>query len=283
MIHVGLSLMPTEDFRAATVPLFADSVVDAIEWGPDVRYATGQPEWFTGLLDFYADSGRLYGHGVHYSTLTAAELLHHDDWLRVASDATKTRAHQHFSEHFGFMLAGAFDRGAPMPMPRTEATTAVGQRRLKALQDAVGCPVGLENLALAFSRRDALQQGEFMEALLDPIDGFLLLDLHNLWCQCVNFEIPPSDLLRSFPLERVRELHLSGGSWTDLPGGGRFRRDTHDDALPEELFPILEEALAICPNLELVIVERMGGTIASPEAQVGLARDYRRVRDIVHG
>ena len=273
--------MPTDDFRAATVPLFADSLVDVVEGGPDVRYACGQPPWFTSLLDVYSEAGRLYAHGVHYSTLTAEDLPHHEQWLQVARDAARERSPCHFSEHFGFMVAGAFDRGAPMPMPMTEEVGAIGLRRLRALRDAVGVPVGLENLAFAFSRRDALNQGEFLDALLDPVDGFVLLDLHNLWCQAVNFDIAPSALLDSYPLERVTELHLSGGSWTDLPQGGRFRRDTHDDALPEALFPILEEALSRCPRVALVIVERMGGTLPDHDAQRRLSADYRRVREVV--
>ena len=168
-----------------------------------------------------------------------------------------------------------------MPLPASPAVTEVGRLRLRALREAVRCPIGLENLALAFSRSDALAHGQMLDEMLDGDSDFVLLDLHNLWCQAVNFEIDPGDLLGTFPLDRVRELHLSGGSWTVLPDGGRFRRDTHDDALPEALFPLLEAAMTRCPNLELVVLERMGGTIAGREDQLQLARDFQRVRRLV--
>jgi len=179
-VLVGLSLMPTDDFRRAALPLFSAGLVDAVEWSVDVRYAEGMPVWFSGLLDFYSQQGRLYAHGVHYSTLTAGTRPHHAEWLQVAADATQARTFQHFSEHYGFMVAGGFRRGAPMPLPNSPTVLRLGRERLAALKDATGLPVGLENLALAFSRRDALAHGAFLEALLEPSGGFVLLDLHNL-------------------------------------------------------------------------------------------------------
>jgi hypothetical protein len=48
----------------------------------------------------------------------------------------------------------------------------------------------LENLALSFSVDDVKHQGEFLEKLVEPVNGFLILDLHNLYCQSHNFDIP---------------------------------------------------------------------------------------------
>lgn len=48
--------------------------------------------------------------------------------------------------------------------------------------------IGLENLALAFTASDVRDQGQFLDDLLAPFDGFLVLDLHNLYCQLVNFD-----------------------------------------------------------------------------------------------
>lgn len=275
--------MPTDDFRRAALPLFAEGVVDALEWSVDVRYPGGIPSWYAGLLDHYASVGRLYAHGVHYSTLTATWLPHHERWLGIAADATRTRAYKGFSEHFGFMVGGDFDRGAPLPLPFVPQVVALGVDRMRRLADAVGVPVGLENMALALSGRDVEQHGDFLEALLDPVDGFLLLDLHNLWCQAHNFGFDPVALLERYPLQRVRELHLSGGSWTSLADGSAFRRDTHDGAVPDEVFALLEAALPRLPALELVVLERMGGTIGGVAEEAGLRNDFARIREVVGG
>ncbi len=76
----------------------------------------------------------------------------------------------------------------------------------------------------------------------------------------MNFDLDPVGLLERWPLDLVRQIHVAGGSWSDLPGG-RFRRDTHDDAVPEEVWALLPEAVARCDALEVVVLERLRGTV----------------------
>src|SRR6185295_16788074 len=172
--------------------------------------------------------------------------------------------------------------GAPMPVPFCDGALEIGRERLRALRERARVPIGLENLALAFSRTDVESQGAFVDSLLADADSFVVLDLHNLWCQSVNFGIAAGDLLRSWPLSRVRELHLSGGRWSALRSDVKpFRRDTHDSAIPAEVLALLPIALASCPNAEVVIVERLGETLASREDEASFAEDVRRVREAV--
>lgn len=280
--RVGLSLMPTEDFRRAAVPLFAEGSVEAVEWGPDVRYAGGIPDWFVPLLDHYADHGALYAHGVHYSLLSVESHGHHARWLEVMGDALAERRYRHVTEHFGFMVAPGFDRGAPLPLPYLPEVVALGRGRLARLAQVAGVPVGLENLATALSPEDVVHQAAMLVDVLDVVDGFLLLDVHNLWCQAVNWGHDPIRLLESYPLDRVREIHVSGGSWTEEQDW-RWRRDTHDHDVPEPVFDLLGEALGRCPGVEVVIFERMGGTIRDAAEEAGMRVDFRRILEAVHG
>ena len=191
--------------------------------------------------------------------------------------------YRHLTEHFGFMSAGNFHQGAPLSVPLTETTLRIGRDRLARLAQIANKPVGLENLAFAFGRQDVRDQGRFLAALLRPVDGFLLLDLHNIYCQACNFGQSAEELIGAYPLERVRELHVSGGSWTESsaePQRGLVRRDTHDEAVPEDVFRLVPYALANCPNVEAVILERLGGTIESEDDAV-LRADFRRLRNIV--
>jgi uncharacterized protein (UPF0276 family) len=122
--------------------------------------------------------------------------------------------------------------------------------------------------------------------LLEPINGFLLLDLHNLYCQAQNFAVEPEQLALGMPLERVREIHVSGGSWSAVhtPDGPRpFRRDTHDGAIPEEVFALLAFVIPRCPRLEVVLMERLGNTLTTPQAVAQYRADYERSRSIVSG
>jgi uncharacterized protein (UPF0276 family) len=264
--------MLEDDFREALVPLLEAGVVDALEWSFDTAWEA--PDWAAALLDHFAAADRLYGHGVHFSALSARWEARQDEWLARFEGEMARRRYVHVSEHFGFMTARGFRRGAPMPVPHTDRAVAIGRERIARIAELAKVRVGLENLALAMGPRDVEDHGAFLDALTAP-DGFVLLDLHNLYCQSANFGVAMDDLLARYPLARVREIHVSGGSWSH----GGFRRDTHDDDVPREVLAFLPRALARCPNVEVVVLERLGGTIHDPDR---LRAEFGAVREIVH-
>jgi len=291
-----ISLMLEPDFRAAILPLLEAGQVDALEWSFDIGWGWDQlPPGIDELIDFFSDNQRLLGHGVTFSPLSGQWKNRQDQWLENLREEVARRNYNHVTEHFGFMTAGDFHQSAPLPVPRDQRTITLGQQRMEMLAQAAGVPVGLENLAFAFGPRDVAEQGGFLEELLRPVDGFLLLDLHNLYCQSHNFNIAGPSLMESYPLDRVRELHVSGGSWSDStlePEAGPIRRDTHDDAVPQDVFILLEHALKACPNIQYVTMERLGQTItedasdepSDEQADTSAERfraDYRRMRSIV--
>ncbi len=273
------------DLRIAQLPLFAEGVVDAVEVVLDQAVEGSLPAWLGALCDHYAAAGALYGHGVHFSLLSAEESAHQRRLLRGFSRELSARPYRHVSEHFGFMTLPGFRRGAPLPVPFTTSALALGRERLARIAEACGVPVGLENLALAMSRDEARRHGDFLDALLDGTDQFLLLDLHNLHCQAMSFSIDPIDLLDSMPLERVREIHVSGGTTyrPTVDPSRPFRRDTHDHDVPEQVFELMAPALDRCPSLEVVFLERLGGTFADEASMERYRADFHRLRGIVAG
>jgi len=104
--------------------------------------------------------------------------------------------------------------GAPLPVPYTSSAVKVAQCRLKQMKLASKVHVGLENLAFAFNITDVINQGKFIKEILEEVDGVLLLDLHNLYCQIENFNLNTNEILNTYPLQRVRAIHISGGSWS---------------------------------------------------------------------
>jgi uncharacterized protein (UPF0276 family) len=284
---VGLSLMLEDDFVRAALPLFESGEVDILEWSFDVGWSLpALPPWAEELLDHYSRQGRLLGHGVTFSALSGQWTPRQAAWLARLKAELQARQYVHVSEHFGFMTAGNFHKSAPLPVPVTQASLRLGQSRLQMLRDLGIEHVGLENLAFAFGRQDVADQGRFLAELLRPVNGFLLLDLHNLYCQSCNFGITIEALMDSYPTKRVRELHISGGSWSSVSSshgraGERVRRDTHDGPVPEEVFAAIPQALARCPGAKAVIFERLGGTISSPRDEGQFQDDFRRLRDVV--
>ena len=282
MVQVGLSLMLEDDYRRASEPLFANDEVEVVEWTFDMGWGRTLPDWVTNVLAEFSDAGNLFGHGVSYSPLDASSTARQDHWLFQLREEVAQRNYRHVSEHFGFAGGGNFHMSAPLPVPLTPDSVKVGQTRLENLARVAKVPVGLENLAFAFGLEDVQIQARFLDEILDPVDGFLLLDLHNIYCQVCNFEIPASKLLDSYPLERVKEIHVSGGTWSNVEVSETpVRRDTHDEAVPEEVFEILAETIPRCPNLELVFFERMGNTI-SEDDETTFCTDFRRIKGIAH-
>jgi len=278
--QVGLSLMPEADFLAASAPLFAAGEVEVLEWSFDMGWGgVALPDAGSQLLREYSQRDRLLGHGVSYSLLSADWDSTH--WLDCVAAECAEYNYRHISEHFGWMAAGRFQQSAPLPMPLLPATLAVGIERLQQLAEVVKVPVGLENLAFAFGLRDVLEQGIFIDRLLTAVDGFLLLDLHNLYCQIHNFDRSAPEILAQYPLDRVRELHISGGSWS-RSGASKIRRDTHDHAVPEAVFELLAIVWPLFPQLEFVIFERIGNTLTETSAQEQFRRDYHRMVEIIH-
>lgn len=280
---VGLSLMPDAHFFEAAQPLFAEGAVEVLEWSFDMGWQGATlPNWVHQLIDFFSQRDRLLGHGVTYSLLSAAESDRQTQWLSHLNQDCRQYRYHHISEHFGWMSAGAFYQSAPLPMPFTPKLLKLGRDRLQQLADQTTARVGLENLAFAFGQQDVEVQGAFIDQLLEPVNGFLLLDLHNLYCQMHNFQQSAADLLARYPLHRVRELHVSGGSWsqnsyTDRP----IRRDTHNDAVPEEVFELLAIALRRCPSVKAVIFEQLGPSLQSEEAIAQFRQDFNRIQHIV--
>jgi len=283
-IHTGIACNLDSNIITAALPLLEHEHVEAIEWSFDALFNWSEvPAWFRDLLQVFADAGRLTGHGIFFSIFSARWSAKQDLWLEQLRQLNRELPFDHVSEHFGFMSGRDFHQGAPLSVPLTASTLAIGQDRLLRIQDACQCPIGLENLAFAFSLEDVRQHGAFLEQLLEPVNGFIILDLHNLYCQMKNFDLGLEELIHSYPLHRVREIHISGGSWepsTCLPKRN-IRRDTHDDAVPQEVFEMLAQTIVLCPSLKFIFLEQLGAGLLAVSQQEQFRSDYLRICEIV--
>lgn len=269
----------------ACLPLFQEERVDAIEWSFDALFQVKQiPEWFEELLHTYSSANRLTGHGVFFSLFSGKWLPEQQHWLDTLRKTRQRFPLEQVTEHFGFMTGSNFHDGAPLAIPYSPATLRIGQDRLKRIQHAAQCPVGLENLAFAYSVEEVRRHGDFLAELIEPINGFIILDLHNVYCQLENFQLSAGDMLQLFPLERVREIHISGGSWESVTvePGRRVRRDTHDDSVPREVFDLLRAALDVCPHCRYVVLEQLGTGLLTPESREQFYTDFIRMEEIVN-
>lgn len=274
--------MPESGFADAAIGLIEAGEVDALEWSFDMGWGpSGIPPWLAELLAHHSAAGTLFGHGVSWSLLSGAWTPRHGGWLERLRREVDERQYVHLSEHIGFMGGGPFVTGPPLPVPVTDDAVVLGRARLDLLGEAAGVPVGVENLATALGPADVADQGGFVQALLDGTDRFLLLDLHNLWCQAVNMGVDPVELLGSYPLDRVAEIHISGGSWSQPPSGERrLRRDTHDHGVPDEVFALLAMALERC-DPRVVVLEQLGSALTTVDQHQRYRDDFRHMKQVM--
>jgi uncharacterized protein (UPF0276 family) len=284
MIHSALACNLDTNVLRAALPLLQKGQVQAIEWSFDTLFQMPEvPDWFTDLLQAFSQEGRLMGHGVFFSLFSGKWLPEQEAWLAQLQALSKRFPFAHITEHFGFMTGADFHKGAPISIPFNATTLAIGQDRLKRIYQACSLPVGLENLAFAYSLDEVKRHGAFLAALLEPVNGFIILDIHNLYCQLHNFNQSFEEIIRLYPLDRVREIHISGGSWEDSAAAPdrQIRRDTHDEAVPVAVFDLLQKAIPLCPNLQFVVLEQLGNGLETPAQQRQFQLDYLRMQRIV--
>jgi len=162
-----------------------------------------------------------------------------------------------WSEHLAFVRAGGYEIGHLAAPPRSVATVEGTLRNLARARAVVGTAPVLENIATLIDP-PASTMGEcaWIGAIAKQGEASLLLDLHNLYANAVNFGVDPSAMLKALPLERVRMVHLSGGVWI---GGQRGRLlDDHLHDVPSPVYELLESlATRVAQPLD-VIIERDG-------------------------
>ena len=280
---LGISMMAESEFVSAILPLLQSSSIEVLEWSFDTFYNAKEPVWLSDLLNFYSENNRLIGHGVYYSLFDAKWSDRQEVWLERLKQEIKKRQYNHITEHFGFMNTENFHQGVPLPVSLHPPTLQIGKDRLHRLQDAVEIPVGIENLAFSFSVDDVKEQGVFLDKLIEEIDGFLILDLHNIYCQACNFDVDMQEIIQSYPLDKVKEIHLSGGSWQEsIYGKKSIRRDTHDDDIPDEIWAVLPSVLLQCKNVQYVIIERLGHSIKTERDKQNFLSDFVKAQTIIN-
>jgi uncharacterized protein (UPF0276 family) len=178
------------------------------------------------------------------------------------------------SEHIAFTRAGGIEIGHLTALPFTReavATVAANAAELKAALP--GLPLLLENIAYPFPLPGAeMTEAEFVRAVIEESDAGLLLDLENVHANAANHGYDPIEYLESLPLDRVAEVHLAGGIWTE----GQYV-DTHTRAVPEESWTLLEW-LAPRTAVRAVIIERDGNLPPFEE----LLAEVRRAEEVLH-
>lgn len=289
-VPVGFALPPERETLALLEELILEEP-DYYEVAPETLWTLGPngelvPNGYHRRFELLrAETARPFvAHGVGYSPSGLGPV---DDARRARWREAIGRSHaaldfDWYSDHLGATVLGDRNLLLPMPVPLVEAVAERTRSRLLQLRTVVPL-VAVENTAFYFLLGEALDEPEFLAHALDGEGLHLVLDLHNLFVNARNHGYDPDRWLQQAPLEKVIELHVSGGSSSDpawLPGGATRLLDSHDDVVPPEVWRLLEEVAPRCPALRGVTLERMEGTVAADDVP-RLKEEVCRVRELV--
>ena len=286
---VGCLLPPDEATLDRLAPLL-DRAVDHYAvtpetlWRPDSEGRLVTNGYHRRFLELGERTGKPFiAHGVG---LSVGGLGSKQGWRRRQWYARIARDHRDFrflwyTEHAGTSTADGQFFALPLPLPMTVRTAAAVRARLARLQQIIP-DVGLENTAHHFVLGDPLDEPSFLGRCVAGARMHLLLDLHNVYTMSVNLDFDARRYLDALPLERVIEIHVSGGSLSRpgwLPSGRRQRLDSHDRPIPEAVWRLLTYVRPRCTGLRALTLERIEGTVSDKDVPL-LREELRRLKAV---
>ena len=295
MARVGITLQPEQRFLDLLQPVFDEAdyfqVAPETTWRPAGESAGESAGWQpNGYWQRFLDEGRRRGkpftaHAVFGSlgTVAAADRGRQAAWLQRLIEDQRHFHYEWLTDHLGASVLGECAVALPIALPMNDTTAGVVRQRLIELQQVVP-DVGFENSAFYFLLGSWRDEPAFFANILTAPRTHLLLDLHNVYTNAVNFGESAERYLEQLDLSRVIEIHLSGGvdcpqEW--LPDGESRRLDSHDADVPEQVWSLFERVLPRCESLRGVTLERMEGTVGERDV-ARIASEMQRIREAVH-
>jgi uncharacterized protein (UPF0276 family) len=233
--------------RAHHAALLAGEGPPVLEIMPDHFFA--DPDALAPLAQRY----RLVFHDIGLSLGTVDDAASSRARLARIKPLVRDASPLLFTEHLALTRSpSGIDLGHLAPLWRTPELLDHVVDRVRAVEDVLGLPVALENIAAPFEIPGAFSEPEFFARLSERSGCGLLLDLTNLLHDARNAGQDPRARMREYPLEAVRQVHLAGGF--------RDRRgvwiDSHSEPVEDEAFGLLAELRTAAPQLRCIIIER---------------------------
>ncbi len=208
----------------------------------------------------------------------------HEAWLADLKARYPLVAHSNFGENYGFAelddtpcvkrhipIAQAMNAAwmtdhlfygtpstsymwsTPIQFSPEEARRVADRARI--LQDRLGMPLLHENAFIyALFPGSTLTEPQFLREIVERAGTHLLLDLHNIHSNDLNFEgFDCWEFIKNVPLDRVIEVHVAGGQWID-----GWYHDLHNDSVPERVWEMLQYVLERSKSVRGVTLEVQG-------------------------
>jgi uncharacterized protein (UPF0276 family) len=165
-----------------------------------------------------------------------------------------------------------------LPLPYTEEALRVVVDNVRRVQDVLGRRILLENVS-SYLEFDAstMSEAQFLSAVCEEADCWLLLDLNNVHVSAVNHGWDAQAFVRALPAQRIRQIHLAGH--TDH---GDHLVDTHDHPVADPVWALYHDTLQrLGPVPTMIERDDHIPPLAELIAELDIARDIsaRALRD----
>jgi uncharacterized protein (UPF0276 family) len=125
-----------------------------------------------------------------------------------------------------------------MPIPFTGEAARYVAERVRRVQDILEQRIALENVSYYAPADTAMDEADFILAVLEEADCDLMLDINNIVVNSINHGYDASEFLYRMPAERIRYFHLAG----HFVQAEDLRIDTHGTPVDQAAWRLLEDA-----------------------------------------
>jgi uncharacterized protein (UPF0276 family) len=153
----------------------------------------------------------------------------------------KTFLDQHgiraYTEHLSYSAAGGhlYDL---MPIPFTEEAVSHVAQRIRRVQEILERRIGMENVSYYAAPGKAMEEIDFLNAVIQEADCDLHLDINNIYVNSINHGYDPRAFLERIPAQRLVYCHMAG----HYVEAEDLRVDTHGADVIDPVWALLEYA-----------------------------------------
>jgi uncharacterized protein len=189
------------------------------------------------VIDAMREHYPLVMHGVSLSIGTTDSL--NRNYLRDLLTLARRIEPAWISDHLCWTGVGGRNLHDLLPLPHTEEAVLHTARRIREVQDYLGCRILIENISSYMTyAHSRLTEWEFLAAVAEEADCAILLDLNNIFVNAFNHRFDAHRYIDAVPAERVVQFHLAGHA-----DHGSYLLDTHDHPVRPEVWELYEYAV----------------------------------------
>jgi uncharacterized protein len=172
-------------------------------------------------------------HGLSLSLGSPAPL--DEVFLKELKKFLDTHQIRSYSEHLSYCS----DEGHLydlMPIPFTEEAVHYVAERIRRAQKILERRIAIENISYYAAPGKALDECEFLLAVLDEADCDLLLDVNNVYVNSINHDYDAESFIDAMPANKIVGLHVAG----HYVEADDFLIDTHGAAVIDSVWRLLD-------------------------------------------